>query len=151
MEGLVEAIARIGWRTADGTPISRGPPYGVTVVVSRDGVAERDFLLLHRAALGADFDGDWAWGPPAGARLPGEAVEECARRELLEETGLALDPVPGPCGTGEWAVFAASVPADAEIRLSAEHDRHVWLPLDDAVGLCLPAAVGEQLRAAAER
>ena len=31
------------------------------------------------------------WGPPGGAVEPGEVVEEAAKRETLEETGLALE------------------------------------------------------------
>jgi 8-oxo-dGTP pyrophosphatase MutT (NUDIX family) len=31
------------------------------------------------------------WGPPGGAVEPGEVVEEAAKREVLEETGLELE------------------------------------------------------------
>jgi 8-oxo-dGTP pyrophosphatase MutT (NUDIX family) len=40
-------------------------------------------LLLQRADNGC-------WGPPGGATEPGERVEEAARRETLEETGLQI-------------------------------------------------------------
>jgi 8-oxo-dGTP pyrophosphatase MutT (NUDIX family) len=147
--GLEELLTRMGWRTADGSPVSREPPYGVTVVVSRPAAGAREYLLLHRAHRGSAYEGDWAWGPPAGARLPGEAVDECARRELLEETGLLLQPAPHPSGSAEWPVYVAVAPAGAAVRLSGEHDRHAWLPLEEAAGRCRPALVGEQLRAAA--
>lgn len=147
----MEELERIGWRTADGSPISREPPYGVTVVVSRPGPeGAEEYLLLRRSRRGAGDDGgDWAWGPPAGARLPGEAVDACARRELTEETGLTLEPAETSRGTAEWAVFRALAPPGAAVRLSAEHDRHAWLELEQAARRCRPASVGEQLRAAA--
>jgi len=141
MGELRDELQAIAWRTADGEPVSREPPYGVAVVVTRpDGAV----LLLHRTGRG---EREWAWGPPAGARLPGEAVEECARRELREETGLALDPNPVGAG-GDWCVFVAEAPAEAEVRLSDEHDAHAWLPLEEAVARCRPPLVAEQLRAA---
>lgn len=34
---------------------------------------------------------DGKWGIPGGAMEPGETVEQCAMREVLEETGLILD------------------------------------------------------------
>lgn len=47
-------------------------------------VDEQDrLLLLKRSDSGA-------WGPPGGATEPGEVVEEAARRETLEETGLQV-------------------------------------------------------------
>ncbi|HEY8552705.1 MAG TPA: NUDIX domain-containing protein [Thermaerobacter sp.] len=135
--------------TWDGLPVSPEPPFGATVVVYRCG-AVQEFLLLHRAHRGPDFEGDWAWGPPAGARLPGEAVFACACRELAEETGLRLHPVavdawddPG------WAVFMAQAPAGARVRLSPEHDRFVWVRLEEAVARCRPRLVARQLEVAA--
>jgi ADP-ribose pyrophosphatase YjhB (NUDIX family) len=41
-------------------------------------------LLMKRSDSGC-------WGPPGGAVELGEVVEEAARREVLEETGLALN------------------------------------------------------------
>lgn len=40
-------------------------------------------LLMKRSDSGC-------WGPPGGAVEPGEVVEEAARRETLEETGLQV-------------------------------------------------------------
>jgi hypothetical protein len=137
------------WTAADGTPISREPPYGVAVIVSRPGPNGREYLVLHRGHRGADYAGEWAWGPPAGARAPGEPPDACARRELLEETGLALECEPTGCGGDEWAVYAAEAPSGAAVVLSAEHDSFAWLLLEEAAALCVPAHVGNQLRAVA--
>src|SRR5687767_4663816 len=76
--------------TYDGLPISPVAPFGATVIVYRRAVRGVQFLMLHRAHDGPDFEGDCAWTPPSGARFPNEPIELCARRELLEEIGLTL-------------------------------------------------------------
>ena len=136
--------------TWDGLPVAPDPPFGASIIVFRRAGGRIFFLVLHRAQLGPDFEGDWAWGPPAGARLPGENIDNCARRELAEETGLDLPLRPSSAGTFEWAAYLAEAPMTAEVQLSAEHDRWGWLPLEDAVRRCLPSVVAEQLRHAAE-
>lgn len=104
------------------------------------------FLLLHRRHLGRDYTGDWAWGPPGGARLPDEDIVACARRELLEGTGLDLPFVPTGGGNDEWIVYAAEVPSeDIEIELSPEHDEWRWASPADAADMCLPRMVAESL------
>ena len=70
-------------QTWDGLSIAADTPTGATVVVRRRDLAGRlEFLLLHRNAEGADYEGDWAWTAPAGCRQPGEAVYPAALREL---------------------------------------------------------------------
>jgi 8-oxo-dGTP diphosphatase len=65
------------------------PLLGVGVLIFRDGK-----LLLGRRR-GAHGAGSWA--PPGGHLEPGESVEECARREAREETGLEIENVrPAP-------------------------------------------------------
>lgn len=136
--------------TWDGRPVSPEPPHGVSIVVYRradDGAhAAYEFLLLHRAHNGPDYEGDWAWTPPSGARLPGEPLDACAARELREETGLSLTPQPTDLGSAEWAIYLAEVEADAPIRLDAEHDRFQWTSLADALQRCRPAVVANALR-----
>jgi 8-oxo-dGTP pyrophosphatase MutT (NUDIX family) len=140
-------------RTWDGLPVSAEKPYGATVVVWREAATGgREFLLLHRrAAGGVDFEGEWAWTPPAGARLPDEPLREAARRELREETGLELAFEPIAEEGVEWALFVAKAPPEAEVVLDDEHDRFVWAPLDEAIARCLPRAVAEQFAVVAER
>jgi 8-oxo-dGTP pyrophosphatase MutT (NUDIX family) len=138
-------------RTWDGEPVSAERPYGASVVVWRRGAGKREFLVLHRRhAGGADFEGDWAWTPPSGARLPGEALHDAACRELLEEAGLELAFEPSDLGSEEWAVFVAEAPADARVVLDEEHDRFVWLPAAEAAAKCLPPLVGRTLLAVDE-
>src|SRR5512133_480483 len=45
--------------------------------------AQDRLLLMKRSDSGC-------WGPPGGATEPGERVEEAAKRETLEETGLEI-------------------------------------------------------------
>ena len=135
--------------TWDGLPVARERPYACCVVVWREGTAEREFLVLHRAHLGPDFGGDWAWTPPSGARQPGEDPAAAATRELREETGLELRLARIESPNPDIALYVAQAPAGAEVGLDPEHDAHRWLPLDAAAGLCLPATVADGLRAAA--
>lgn len=135
--------------TWDGLPIARDPPYAACVVVWRYAPRGREFLLLHRLhAGGPDYHGDWAWTPPAGARFPGEAPDETAKRELGEETGLALlfTPVPEAAVSEDVSLYVAEAPPEALVVLDEEHDCFLWLPLEDAVEKCLPAAVGAGIR-----
>ena len=68
-----------------------------------------------------DYD-DWGW--PAGKREPGETLEDCALRELLEETGLVgeivrhvytgLDGGAGQCAAFEVRVVGKAARAKGE-------------------------------------
>jgi 8-oxo-dGTP pyrophosphatase MutT (NUDIX family) len=125
-------------------------PVGASIAVWRRRGERCEWLLLHRAAAGPDYEGEWAWTPPAGARLTGESIEDCARRELREETGLEVDCSATSCGTSDWAVFVAQATPEMEIQLDEEHDRFEWLGLEEAVERCLPAHVGDALRSVAK-
>jgi predicted metal-dependent hydrolase len=134
--------------TLDDRPIAKEQPYGCSVVVWRLHQMRRQYLILHRrAAGGPEYEGDWAWTPPSGARLPGEPPDEAARRELREETGLELPITQTHLGREEWAVYVAEAPADAEIVLDAEHDRFRWVSAEEAEQACLPAMVGSSIAA----
>ncbi len=139
--------------TWDGLEIATEEPRGATVVVRRPGPGgELELLLLHRNARGADFEGDWAWTSPAGARQPGEAVFPAALRELEEEAGLtgldvfALD-LAATAATRDhpaytWAVFGADADAQSRVDLvDPEHDRYEWLPPAACRDRILPAWV----------
>src|SRR4051794_25198852 len=130
-------------RTWDGLPVSREAPFGACVVVWRSGRRGPELLLLHRGHRGPAYEGDWAWTPPSGARLPGEAIEACAERELFEETGLRLALRESDGGSSQWQLFVAEAPAGADIRLDAEHDAYRWVPAEEAAVCCQPAIVAD--------
>lgn len=59
------------------------PRVGVAVLLLRDG----KLLLGQRAGT----HGVGTWAPPGGYLEFGESLEACARREVLEETGLSVE------------------------------------------------------------
>jgi 8-oxo-dGTP pyrophosphatase MutT (NUDIX family) len=150
---LLGVLGALAWpeplRTWDGSPVARERPWGASIVLWRQAAEGREWLVLHRMHRGPYYDGDWAWGPPAGSRLPGESIDDCARRELEEETGLRLEPVPTDLGTREWAVYTAEAPPGSTVLLSAEHDAFRWVPAEEAATRCLPPEVGASIRDAA--
>ncbi|MGH3025397.1 MAG: NUDIX domain-containing protein [Gaiellaceae bacterium] len=139
--------------TWDGLPVARERPYACAVVVRRQQLGgPREFLLLHRLAPGgASYEGDWAWTPPSGARQPGETADAAATRELEEEIGLALPltPLPDVSASEDVALYVAEARPDAEVVLDDEHDRFLWLPLEEALPKCLPPVVASGLANAA--
>lgn len=128
--------------TWDGLPIAPDNPRGAGVVVRR----EAEFLLLHRHHNGPEYEGDWAWTSPSGARLPGEPVLTAAVRELYEETGLSgLDLRPVDLSAG-WAVFATAIAPGTAIAIDPEHDRYAWLPFDEALARLAPQSVADNFQ-----
>lgn len=131
--------------TWDGKPVSSEPPYGASIVVYRWQEERYEFLILHRAHRGPGYEGEWAWTPPSGARFPGEDIRTCARRELAEETGLQLELTATGLGDGDWAVFYAEAGQGDRVTLDEEHDRYLWVSLEEATGRCIPHPVNEAI------
>jgi tRNA nucleotidyltransferase (CCA-adding enzyme) len=120
------------------------------VLVRRAGLPVR-WLLMRNARAGH-------WGFPKGHLEPGEGELSGALRETREETGLlpTLDPafrevlryvVPASARRPEHektvVYFLGSVPEEAGVVQSPEHDQVEWLELDGALG----RLQHEQLRA----
>ena len=129
-------------------------PRGATVVVWRRRGYELEVLVLHRAAghESSVAEPDWGWSPPSEARRPGEYVGFTALRALREQTGLELKLTLAEAsargGVTDWPVFTAEDSAAATVRLDAGHDRYAWVPLDQGLLRCVPAAIADQLRLA---
>jgi 8-oxo-dGTP diphosphatase len=108
---------------------------GGLVIRERDNGAT-EVLLVHRPA----YD-DWAF--PKGKADPGESDEDCALREVEEETGLScelgrlLDEVRYIDGRGRPKVvrYFLMRPLEGVFVPHAEIDDARWLPLDQARGL----------------
>ena len=64
------------------TPMNERPKVGLGVVVIKDGK-----ILLGRRK---NAHGEGAWCYPGGHLEYGESFEECARREVMEETGVEI-------------------------------------------------------------
>ena len=114
----------------------------VDTFVLRDRGTGLEALVLRRAPGGRN---PGSWETVHGTIEPGESPVDAARRELVEETGLAplrlynLSRVESVFwhATGEVILipqFAVFVAPDAVPRLSAEHDAAEWLPVTAARG-----------------
>jgi 8-oxo-dGTP pyrophosphatase MutT (NUDIX family) len=111
---------------------------GGVVIRSRDGAPE--VLLVHRPK----YD-DWTF--PKGKAAPGESDEDCAIREVEEETGLRCALTVELAGTSYsdsrgrpkrvryWAMRAES----GGFTSHAEVDEIRWLPLDEAAAALIYA------------
>lgn len=96
-------------------------------------VDPRGLVLLRRPK--GDFDG-YVWTFPKGRPEPGESPEECARREVREETGvraLVLDRLEGeyPGGTTLTRYFLMW-PAGIDDTFDDETEAIRWATLDEA-------------------
>ena len=98
--------------------------------------AELEVLALRRAS-GVRCQG--AWEAVHGRIEPDELPEQCAVREVAEETGLTVDRLYNVRCHAFYlhqlkrvnvaVVFAAMVSGDAPVRLGPEHDASDWLTL----------------------
>lgn len=135
-------------KTWDSLDVSKYPPYGVGIVVYKIKAGSISYLLLRRSWKN---QGDnWEWGPPGGARLPGEKVEDCMKRELYEETGLKRSAVLTEVGDKTWFIYSLQIEESKNIILSREHDQFIWVPLEKAIKKCSPELIKQQIRQADE-
>ena len=112
-------------------------------------------LLLLRSALTKIEGGTWA--PPGGKFEPNETAEQCACRELFEETGIQLDPscqlrflqslyVRKPGRDFIHHMFQVLLTHKPPIQLSSENLAFVWADAEARKGLTLISAGPEMFR-----
>lgn len=106
----------------------------IAVYVLRRSVGGTELLFLRRS--GGRFEGQW-W-PVTGTREPSEDPQQCALRELLEETGLVpqmlfpTDLTAPVEGGGHLRIFVAPVESSAVVCMNWEHDAHRWCSAEEA-------------------
>jgi 8-oxo-dGTP pyrophosphatase MutT (NUDIX family) len=105
-------------------------------VVERSGQDGKEVLVVHRP----QYDD---WSLPKGKALPGESDEDCAVREVEEETGLICQLGPELPSTAyrdakgrmKRARYWLMAPIGGELAFRHEVDDARWLPVDEARGL----------------
>ena len=137
-------------------------PISVLVVIYK---SSRDVLLIERA----DRSGFWQ-SVTGSLDAPDEDLALAAAREVLEETGIAIDNLPvgslvnmhhhieyeiypewrfryAPgitSNTEHW--FALEVPVDTQVQLAPrEHVAYQWLPFEEAAKKCFSRSNGEAI------
>ena len=101
-------------------------------VVARHGDGEPQVLMVHRPK----YD-DWSF--PKGKAISGESDEDCALREVQEETGLACQlgrPLPAVSyrskGRTKRVRYWLMHPQEGEFTADEEVDEVAWVGLDEA-------------------
>jgi len=137
-------------------------PISVLVVIYK---SSRDVLLIERA----DRSGFWQ-SVTGSLDAPDEDLALAAAREVLEETGIAIDNLPVGAlvnmhhhieyeiypewrfryapgitsNTEHW--FALEVPVDTQVQLAPrEHVAYQWLPFEEAAKKCFSRSNGEAI------
>ena len=128
-------------------------PFSVQVFLVTRAEPEPSVLLLQRNAR-PDLDLADFWQGVSGAVEDHESFEQAAVREVMEETGVAIDNVaasgfehwfpikpewrasygPEPTAVHE-RVFYAQIPKASRPKLSSEHKAWQWAPLSQALRL----------------
>ena len=101
--------------------------------------AQNRLLLMKRSDNGC-------WGPPGGSTEPGEHVEEAAKRETVEETGLEIGEMSlfgvfsgpelyyqYPNGDEVYNVIIVYLSRDwhGEVKINHEHTEFRWFAMDE--------------------
>lgn len=115
-----------------------------------------DMLKVGAAAIVRPSDAGWQlltarrteppvaaglWEFPGGKIEAGESVEECIRREILEELGVPVllhEQIVGPLRGYWWLseriafnLWLCTIEGDAEPQLLEDHDALAWLHVDE--------------------
>lgn len=108
------------------------------VVINESG----EVLLLREASTYKEGTNIGRYSCPGGRLNPGENYENGLKREIMEETGLTVEPL-YPIYVGEWhpvingvphqiiAIFTVCKATSKEVKLSEEHDDYKWIDPKD--------------------
>jgi 8-oxo-dGTP diphosphatase len=115
--------------------------YRLAVSALLEGPQDR-YLMLQRSDSSRRFAG--LWQMPGGKPDPGETADRALRRELREETGLAVQ-VTGLAGSVEFPLPGFHVAMlvfhcrtqDSDVTLSEEHMAYRWIQPDALAKLAL--------------
>lgn len=120
------------------TPVPAGQMQACGVVLYQGTPGSERFLLLRNRKHGT-------WGFPKGHVDKGEMPIEAALREVQEETGMkslqlnesfrqtiSYSVVEGTQTLEKQVTYFLGRVKDKSLRLSEEHDRHVWADADEA-------------------
>lgn len=119
------------------------------VQVSACCIEHEDKILFVQRAAHKTQPGRWE--VPGGKFETGETPQQCAKRELFEETGVQLDTL-SPRGTSYvcgddchyvFHLFKAKVKNKPLITLSQEHQNYAWLTPEEAKHK--PLVIGEEM------
>lgn len=126
-------------------------PTVVSLVIERDGAV----LLGRRSSTKDHAPGQWE--AISGRVEPNETLPEAARREALEETGLAVEVLSqldsfnfrrGADIEETWGVTFHCRAGPGRERLSEEHDQFAWATPDQAKDYGLPPGLLQCIEAA---
>lgn len=87
-------------------------------------------ILMIRRGNGGDYPNTWA--VPGGHQDKGETLEECARREMLEETGIKYEgPLEVLYDNGQFCTYIAKNVEKETVKLNHESSGYDWCALDN--------------------
>jgi len=136
--------------------MDREYPTHPIVAVAAVAFNTKDQLLLVRRGK---EPGKGTWGIPGGAVELGERLKDAVKRELMEETGVTVDPIElitivdrvYPDDEGRFRfhyiiVEYLCLAADDTPRASDDVDRALWVSLEEAKEYPLPAITLEVIK-----
>lgn len=87
-------------------------------------------ILMIRRGNGGDYPNTWA--VPGGHQDKGETLEECARREMLEETGIKYEgSLEVLYDNGQFCTYIAKNVEKETVKLNHESSGYDWCALDN--------------------